>query len=89
MEKQTFDYISLKPLADRFKEVAATITDEEIRNIIKAKLEEKVQEQIEGIDIPLSDMMDDWFGDDSNINWVMDTLKKSIENKLYEKRQRW
>lgn len=76
MEKQTFDYISLKPLADRFKEVAATITDEEIRNIIKAKLEEKVQEQIEGVDIPLSDMMDDWFGDDSNINWVMDTLKK-------------
>lgn len=89
MEKQTFDYISLKPLADRFKEVAATITDEEIRNIIKAKLEEKVQEQIEGVDIPLSDMMDDWFGDDSNINWVMDTLKKSIENKLYEKKQRW
>lgn len=89
MEKQTFDYISLKPLADRFKEVAATITDEEIRNIIKAKLEEKVQEQIEGVNIPLSDMMDDWFGDDSNINWVMDTLKKSIENKLYEKKQRW
>lgn len=88
MEKQTFDYISLKPLADRFKEVATTITDEEIRNIIKAKLAEKVQEQIEGVDIPLSDMMDDWFGDDSNINWVMDTLKKSIENKLYEKKQR-
>ena len=89
MDKQTFDYISLKPLADRFKEAAATITDEEIRNIIKAKLAEKVEEQIEGVDIPLSDMIDDWFNDDSNINWIIDILRNSIENKLYEKKQRW
>lgn len=32
MNRQTEDYISLKPIADRFKNVANSITDNEIRN---------------------------------------------------------
>lgn len=35
MTNQTQDYITLKPIAERFKEVANSISDEEIKSIIK------------------------------------------------------
>lgn len=89
MNNQTADYISLKPLADRFREVASTITDDEIRKIIKFKIEEKVEEQLCGFDVPLSAIVEEWFDDDNNILWVMNSLKNSIENKLYDKKKRW
>lgn len=44
MNNQTADYISLKPLADRFRKVAESINDDEIKDIIKSKIEEKVEE---------------------------------------------
>lgn len=89
MNKQTEDYISLKPLADRFREVANSVTDDEIKRIIIGKLEKKVEEQLNGINIPLEGIVDYWFEDENNINWVIDSLKKSIENKLLDKRLRW
>lgn len=89
MNSQTADYISLKPLADRFREVAESIGDDEIRDIIKSKIEEKVEEQLNGIEIPLSGIVEEWFEDDKNILWVMSSLKDSIENKLYDKNKRW
>lgn len=89
MNKQTADYISLKPLADRFREAAAIISDDEIRDIIKSKIEEKVEEQLNGMDIPLSGIVEDWFQEDENIIWVMKNLQESIENKLYDKKKRW
>lgn len=89
MNNQTADYISLKPLADRFREVASTITDDEIREIIEFKIEEKVEEQLCGFDVPLSAIVEEWFDDDNNILWVMNSLKDSIENKLYDKKKRW
>ena len=45
MNRQTEDYISLKPIADRFKDAANSITDDEIRNMIKNSL----QRQIDGL----------------------------------------
>ena len=89
MNSQTADYISLKPLADRFREVVESIGDDEIRDIIKSKIEEKVKEQLNGIEIPLSGIVEEWFEDDKNILWVMSSLKDSIENKLYDKNKRW
>lgn len=89
MNNQTADYISLKPLADRFKEVAGEISNDEIREIIEHKIEEKVEEQLNGIEIPLSGIVEEWFEDDKNILWVMSSLKDSIENKLYNKNKRW
>ena len=41
MTNQTLDYISLKPLADRFRAVADSITDEEIGQIIRQESERK------------------------------------------------
>ena len=87
MNNQTADYISLKPLADRFREVADTIRDYEIREIIKSKIEEKVEEQLDEIEIPLSGIIEEWFDNDDNILWVMSSLKESIENKLYNKKK--
>ena len=87
MNNQTADYISLKPLADRFRKAAESINDNEIKDIIKSKIEEKVEEQLDEIEIPLSGIIEEWFDNDDNILWVMSSLKESIENKLYNKKK--
>ena len=89
MNNQTADYISLKPLADRFRKAAESIDDDEIKNIIKSKIEEKVEKQLDEIEIPLLSIVEEWFNDDDNIIWVMSSLKDSIENKLYDKKKLW
>lgn len=89
MNNQTADYISLKPLADRFRKAAESINDDEIKDIIKSKIEEKVEEQLRGSDVSLYTILEEWFDDDNNILWVMSTLKDSIENKLYGKKKLW
>ena len=84
MNNQTADYISLKPLADSFREAAGSITDDEIKDIIRFKIEEKIEEQLDEIDIPLSEIVEEWFDDDNNILWAMNSIKYSIESKLYD-----
>ena len=42
MDNQTQDYITLKPIAERFKEVAMTISNDEIKAIIKVELREQI-----------------------------------------------
>ena len=86
MNQQTYDYISLKALSDRFREVAATITNDEIKSIIKSQIEEKVKDELYSVDIPLSEIVNEWFEDEDNSAWILDTLKKSIENKLSDKK---
>ena len=89
MNQQTYDYISLKALSDRFREVAATITNDEIKSIIKSQIEEKVKDELYSVDIPLSEIVNEWFEDEDNSTWILDTLKKSIEYKLSDKKSRW
>ena len=89
MNKQTYDYISLKALSDRFREVAATITNDEIKSISKSQIKEKVKDELYSVDIPLSEIVNEWFEDEDNSTWILDTLKKSIENKLSDKKIRW
>ena len=89
MNKQTADYISLKPLSDRFRKAAELISDDEIKDIVKSKIEEKVKEQLDEIEIPLSKIVEEWFEDDENVLWIMKSIKESIENKLYDKNKRW
>ena len=88
MDKQTFDYVSLKPIADRFREVAKTISNYEIRDIIKDQIAEKVKEQLDSATFPLEEIVKDWFFDESNVDWVNKTLKDSIESKLFDKKFR-
>ena len=88
MSKQTEDYISLKPIADRFREAAKSISDEELREIVKDGLRSKVREELDCMELPLKEIVEAWFEDDDNTLWILSSLKDSIENKLYGK-NRW
>ena len=85
MSKQTEDYISLKPIADRFHEAAKSISDDELRAIIKTALRDKVRRELDCMELPLEEIVEAWFDDDDNVLWVLNSLKESIENKLYGK----
>ena len=85
MDKQTFDYISLKPIADRLRKAAGTISDYEIRDIVKDQIAQNVKEQLEDSYFSLKQIIEDWFDDIDNIEWINKTLKASIENKLFDK----
>ena len=88
MSKQTEDYISLKPIADRFREAAKSISDNELRDIVKDGLRSKVREELDCINLPLEEITESWFEDESNVEWIIKILKESIENRLYG-RSRW
>lgn len=89
MNKQTENYIALKPLANRFAEVSNSISDEDIRWIIKDTLREKISEELSNIEIPLEEIVNEWFEDETNVEWIVDTLRESIEKRLYNKESRW
>lgn len=88
MNKQTEDYISLKPIADRFREAAKSISNEELREIVKDGLRSKVREDLAFVNLPLEEITETWFEDENNVEWIINTLKESIENRLYG-RSRW
>lgn len=88
MSKQTEDYISLKPIADRFREVAKSISNEELREIVKDGLRSKVREELDCINLPLEEITESWFEDEKNVAWILNSLKEFIENRLYGK-SRW
>ena len=88
MSKQTEDYISLKQIADRFREAAKSISDDELREIVKDGLRSKVREELDCMELPLEEIVESWFEDEKNVAWILNSLKESIENRLYG-RSRW
>lgn len=84
MKKQTEDYLSLKPLAERFQEAANRITDEELDYIIRSKIKEQIEKQIDfsSFGIAIEETIENWFEDNENCNFVLDTLRESIERRL-------
>lgn len=86
MNRQTEDYISLKPIADRFKNVANSITDDEIRNMIKNSLQRQIDEQLDlGLDALgyyATDIIDNWFDDYNNENFVVNLIKDRLKKKF-------
>ena len=84
MTKQTEDYLSLKPLAERFQEAANRITDEELASIIRSKIKEQIEKQIDfsSLGIAMEEIIENWFEDNENCNFVLDTLRESIERRL-------
>ena len=82
MNRQTQDYITLKPISERFKEVAATISDDEIKSLIKEELREQIRTQVDfGSTIAqwVEDMLED---DESWVELVISCMKESIKNKF-------
>lgn len=84
MTKQTEDYLSLKPLAERFQEAANRITDEELDYIIRSKIKEQIEEQIDfsSFGTAIEEAIENWFEDNENCNFVLDTLRESVKRRL-------
>lgn len=81
MTKQTYDYIALKPLANRFKEAAESITDDEIKEIIKDQLRCKIDEAIGDIDFyNVQGMLEEYLGEKSYE--ICDMAIKGIKRRL-------
>lgn len=82
MTNQIQDYITLKPIAKRFKEVANSISDEEIKSIIKQELREQIRNQVNFGSIIaqwVENMLED---DESWVELVISCMKESIKNKF-------
>ena len=80
MENKTESYIVLKPIAERFNRIANEITDDEIKSLIKSELREQLRES--GITRSVGFVIDEWFEDEKNIKFVMDTVEQSIKDKF-------
>lgn len=81
MSKQVQDYISLKPIADRFKEVANTISDDEIKSLIKEELRSQIRDQVEFGSV-ISEWVEEMLEDDDMCELVRNSLTESIKNKF-------
>lgn len=82
MTNQTKDYITLKPIADRFKEAAMTISDDEIKAMIKDELRNQIREQVDfgyTISAWVDTMLED---EDEWLELVRKCMKESIKNKF-------
>lgn len=80
MSDQTESYIVLKPIAERFGRIAADISDDEIRQIIKSEMREQLG-RIRFGDV-LSEMVDEWFEDEDHVNMIWDTFTDSVKNRM-------
>lgn len=82
MTKQTQDYVTLKPIAERFKEVAMSITDDEIKSIIKEELRNQIRDQVD-FGYTIGQWVDDMLeNDESWVELVISCMKESIKNKF-------
>ena len=84
MSEQIRDYISLKPIADRFREVAETFEDKEIRDIIESEMRNQIRKQLDFVNLGLwtETILDDWLDEEDNVFFVRDLIKKSIKEQL-------
>lgn len=82
MTKQTQDYVTLKPISERFKEVAMSITDDEIKSIIKEELRNQIRDQVD-FGYTIGQWVDDMLeNDESWVELVISCMKESIRNKF-------
>ena len=81
MDNQTQDYITLKPISERFKEVAMTISNDEIKAIIKEELREQIRKQVEFGEV-INEWTETWLEDEDNCDFVMNCIRDSIKNKF-------
>lgn len=80
MENKTESYIILKPIAERFNRIANEITDDEIKQLIKSELREQLRES--GIARSVGFIIDEWFEDSKNVEFIKDAVEKSIRDKF-------
>lgn len=81
MSEQIRDYISLKPIAERFKEVASTISDDEIKSLIKEELREQIHKQVE-FGSTIAEWVENMLEGDDMCELVRESMVNSIKNKF-------
>ena len=82
MNNQVSDYIALKPISDRLKKVALSITDAEIKNLIMQELKVQIREQVT-FGQTIADWVDTMLEDDESwVELVSNCMKECIKNKF-------
>lgn len=81
MSEQIRDYITLKPIAERFKEVASTISDDEIKSLIKEELREQIHKQVE-FGSTIAEWVENMLEGDDMCELVRESMVSSIKNKF-------
>jgi len=78
MKNQTENYIILKPIAERFNKIANSISDDEIRSLIKNEMRDQLKR------INFSSQIEEIISDyiDNNQENMLDLYKKELKNKF-------
>ena len=76
---QTVNYIVLKPIAERFSQVASKISDEDIENIIRDVMKERIADAIDFSEITdkISVFLEN--NEEMIIHAILDSLAKRLE----------
>lgn len=78
MTEQTENYIVLKPIADRFNEIAKSFSDEEIRSIIKNTMREQISKAFDFDRV--QDIVNEYI--DNHSDDIAEMVGKSIANRM-------
>ena len=78
MKSQTENYIILKPIAERFNKIANSITDDEIKSLIKDEMREQLKQ------INFSSQIEEIIFNyiDNNQEDMLDLYKQELKNKF-------
>ena len=78
MKNQTENYIILKPIAERFNRIANSISDDEIRSLIK----DEMRDQLKRINFSsqIEEIISDYI--DNNQEDMLDLYKQELKNKF-------
>ena len=76
--KQTENYIILKPIAERFNKIANSISDDEIKSLIK----DEMRNQLKRINFSsqIEEIISDYI--DNNQEDMLDLYKQELKNKF-------
>lgn len=78
MTEQTENYIILKPIAERFNEIAKSFSDEEIRSIIKETMREQISKAFDFDRV--QDIVDEYI--DNHSDEIAEMAKDSISKRM-------
>lgn len=70
-----------KTVEERSKEIAMSITDDEIRAIIKEELIRQIRREVK-FGTVINDWIELWLEDEDNCEFVMNCIRKSIKKKF-------
>jgi uncharacterized membrane-anchored protein YjiN (DUF445 family) len=78
MSEQTENYIVLKSIAEKYNKVASSITEDEIRQLIKSVLKEKLDKL--DFTYQIDEILTEYL--DGSKDEIVEMFKKSLMNKI-------